>query len=56
MREDIEFNAEPSVSSSLLMREGALIADDSPEALLQATGTADVESAFLSLIEAEVPS
>jgi ABC-2 type transport system ATP-binding protein len=40
----------------LLMREGALIADDSPEALLQSTGTADVESAFLSLIEAEVSS
>lgn len=40
----------------LLMREGALIADDSPEALLQSTGTADIESAFLSLIEAEVLS
>lgn len=40
----------------LLMREGALIADDSPEALLQSTGAADVESAFLSLIEAEVAS
>jgi ABC-2 type transport system ATP-binding protein len=40
----------------LLMREGALIADDSPEALLQSTGAADVESAFLSLIETEVAS
>jgi ABC-2 type transport system ATP-binding protein len=40
----------------LLMREGALIADDSLEALLRTTGTVDVESAFLSLINAEVLS
>ncbi len=36
----------------LLMREGALIADDSPADLLEATSTADVESAFLALVEA----
>ncbi|MDX6317358.1 MAG: type transport system ATP-binding protein [Nocardioidaceae bacterium] len=40
----------------LLMREGRLIADDTPEALLAATRTADIESAFLSLVEAEVSS
>jgi ABC-2 type transport system ATP-binding protein len=35
----------------LLMREGRLIADDSPTGLLKATGAADVESAFLALVE-----
>jgi ABC-2 type transport system ATP-binding protein len=35
----------------LLMREGRLIADDTPGALLQRTGTQDVESAFLDLVE-----
>jgi ABC-2 type transport system ATP-binding protein len=40
----------------LLMREGRLIADDTPEALLASTRTADIESAFLSLVEAEVSS
>jgi ABC-2 type transport system ATP-binding protein len=35
----------------LLMRDGAILADDSPEGLLAATGTNDVESAFLSLVE-----
>ena len=34
----------------LLMRDGLLLADDTPEALLAATGTADVESAFLHLV------
>jgi ABC-2 type transport system ATP-binding protein len=36
----------------LLMREGRLIADDTPAELLRRTGTADVESAFLTLVEA----
>jgi ABC-2 type transport system ATP-binding protein len=36
----------------LLMRDGAILADDTPEGLLTATGTSDVESAFLSLVEA----
>jgi ABC-2 type transport system ATP-binding protein len=35
----------------LLMREGRLIADDTPQGLLDATGTADVEQAFLALVE-----
>ncbi len=35
----------------LLMREGLIIADDSPEGLLAATGTTDVEAAFLHLVE-----
>jgi ABC-2 type transport system ATP-binding protein len=34
----------------LLMREGELIADDSPAALREATGTEDLEEAFLRLI------
>jgi ABC-2 type transport system ATP-binding protein len=37
----------------LLMREGRLIADDTPEGLLAATGTSDIESAFLALVQAE---
>jgi ABC-2 type transport system ATP-binding protein len=40
----------------LLMREGRIIADDTPDALLASTHTADIESAFLSLVEAEVSS
>jgi ABC-2 type transport system ATP-binding protein len=35
----------------LLMREGELLADDTPAALLERTSTPDVESAFLSLVE-----
>lgn len=35
----------------LLMRQGGVIADDSPAGLLSSTGTSDVEAAFLSLIE-----
>lgn len=35
----------------LLMREGVLIADDTPDALRKATGTDDLEKAFLRLIE-----
>jgi ABC-2 type transport system ATP-binding protein len=36
----------------LLMREGRVIADDTPSALLERTGAGDVESAFLDLVEA----
>ena len=35
----------------LLMRDGEILADDSPAGLLAATGTADIEAAFLTLIE-----
>ncbi len=35
----------------LLMRDGRLIADDTPPGLLSATGTADVEQAFLAIVE-----
>ena len=35
----------------LLMREGAFLADDSPQGLLDRTGTPDVESAFLQLTD-----
>ena len=35
----------------LLMREGRLIAADTPSALLERTGADDVESAFLNLVE-----
>jgi ABC-2 type transport system ATP-binding protein len=34
----------------LLMREGRLIADDSPAGLLERTRTADIEHAFLALV------
>ncbi len=38
----------------LLMREGRLIADDSPPGLLERTATEDIEHAFLSIVhEAE---
>jgi len=35
----------------LLMRDGKLIADETPAALLERTGAADVESAFLAIVE-----
>lgn len=35
----------------LLMREGVLLADDSPTALLERTGASNVEHAFLALVE-----
>jgi len=35
----------------LLMRDGVLLADDSPANLLSTTGAADVENAFLTLVE-----
>ncbi len=39
----------------LLVREGRLIADDTPDGLRRATGTTDIEHAFLTLVRAEVP-
>ena len=36
----------------LLMRDGGVLADDTLPGLLQATGTEDVESAFLALVDA----
>jgi ABC-2 type transport system ATP-binding protein len=35
----------------LLMREGRLIADDTPRGLLETTGADDVEQAFLAIVE-----
>ena len=35
----------------LLMRDGRVIADEAPSDLLQTTGAADVEAAFLNLVE-----
>ncbi len=37
----------------LLMRNGRIIADDSPSGLLTSTGAADVEGAFLAVVDAE---
>jgi ABC-2 type transport system ATP-binding protein len=37
----------------LLLREGRLVADDSPAAIRQATGTVDLEEAFLRLAEGQ---
>lgn len=37
----------------LLLREGVLVADDTPQALLTATGAADLEGAFLTLIRSQ---
>ena len=39
----------------LLMREGRLLADESPDALLARTGARDIESAFLRLVEGAAP-
>ncbi len=38
----------------LLLRDGVLVADDSPEGLLERTGRPDVESAFLALAERDL--
>ena len=38
-------------SRLLLLRDGALLADDTPAALLRRTGATDVEGAFLRLVE-----
>ena len=35
----------------LLMREGRLVADDTPSQLLRSTGAQDIESAFLKLVQ-----
>ncbi|MGW7679375.1 ABC transporter ATP-binding protein [Kribbella sp. NPDC054772] len=35
----------------LLMRDGELLADDTPQVLLESAGTGDIEQAFLTLIE-----
>jgi ABC-2 type transport system ATP-binding protein len=35
----------------LLLREGLLLADDTPSALRERTGSADIEGAFLALVE-----
>ncbi|WP_112248275.1 ABC transporter ATP-binding protein [Kribbella monticola] len=35
----------------LLMREGELLADDTPDGLLASVGTSDIEQAFLTLID-----
>jgi ABC-2 type transport system ATP-binding protein len=40
----------------LLMRDGQLIADDTPDALRAATGTDDLEEAFLCLIRRAAPA
>jgi ABC-2 type transport system ATP-binding protein len=40
----------------LLMRDGRLIADDTPDALRAATGTDDLEEAFLRLIQRSDPA
>jgi ABC-2 type transport system ATP-binding protein len=40
----------------LLIREGSLIADDTPDAIRTATGTTDLEAAFLHLIRAKETS
>jgi hypothetical protein len=38
-------------STVLLMRDGRLLADTTPDGLLRDTGAPDVESAFLALVE-----
>ena len=38
----------------LLMRDGALLASETPRDLLERTRTTDVEDAFLTLVEGEV--
>ena len=37
----------------LLMREGRIIADDAPDRIREASGSADIESAFLAIVEAD---
>jgi ABC-2 type transport system ATP-binding protein len=39
----------------MLMREGRIIADDTPGNLLEKTGAADIEAAFLGLVEQPAP-
>lgn len=40
----------------LLLRDGLLVADDTPAGLLAQTGTTDVEAAFLALADRQVPA
>ncbi|MDH6136012.1 ABC-2 type transport system ATP-binding protein [Kitasatospora sp. MAA4] len=40
----------------LLMREGRLLADDSPQALLERTGATDIDAAFLRLVADAAPT
>jgi ABC-2 type transport system ATP-binding protein len=40
----------------LLMRDGRILADEAPQALLARTAAPDVETAFLSLVEEGVPA
>jgi ABC-2 type transport system ATP-binding protein len=40
-------------SRLLLMREGRIIADDTPDRIRQTTRTADIEAAFLALVDAD---
>ena len=40
----------------LLMREGRIIADDTPDAIRAATGSPDIEQAFLSIVEQGSPA
>lgn len=40
----------------LLMRHGEILADDTPSGLLAATGAADIEAAFLTLIATHPPA
>jgi ABC-2 type transport system ATP-binding protein len=37
----------------MLMRDGRLLAHDTVASILEATGTADIESAFLMLVEGQ---
>jgi ABC-2 type transport system ATP-binding protein len=39
----------------MLMRDGRIIADDTPQGLLEKTGAADIEHAFLDLVEEREP-
>ncbi|MFN8168780.1 MAG: ABC transporter ATP-binding protein [Candidatus Nanopelagicales bacterium] len=39
----------------LLMRDGRLLADDTPAGLLESTGQPDIEQAFLALVEGGAP-
>jgi ABC-2 type transport system ATP-binding protein len=40
----------------LLMRDGSIIAGDTPQGLRERTGASDIEQAFLALVETEVPA
>jgi len=40
----------------VLIREGAIIADDTPDAVRASTGTDDLETAFLTLIREQEPT